>query len=119
MKKAEKTIDTACVYLNDLRSVAIKYADSVIKVRDKYNEVFGYVAYTVNNLKKIDWNDFSDEEKIATQNAILLVGLLYKMCQISLVNKATNEGDMNTINHSAIDESMNNAELVLSNLCCD
>lgn len=116
MKKAEKTIDTACVYLNDLRSVAIKYADSVIKVRDKYNEVFGYVEYTVNNFKKIDWNDFSDEEKIATQNAILLVGLLYKMCQISLVKKAIDEGDMNTVNHSAIDESMNNAEFILNNL---
>lgn len=116
MKKAEKTIDAACVYLNDLKSAAIKYTDSIIKAREKYKEIFGYISYTVNNLKKTDWNDFSYEEKLATQNAILLVGLLYKMCQISLVNKATNEGDMNTVNHSAIDESMKNAEFVLSNL---
>lgn len=40
---------------------------------------------------------FSSEERIATQNAVLLVGLLYKMCQVNLVNKAKNENEINTI----------------------
>lgn len=116
MKKAEKTIDAACTYLNDLKSAATKYTASVTKARDKYKEIFGYVSYAVNNLKKTDWNDFSEEERIATQNAVLLVGLLYKMCQVSLVNKASNENDMNTVNRYEIDESIKNAEAVMNDL---
>lgn len=114
MKKAEKTIDTACTYLNDLKSSATKYTASVKKVRDKYKEIFGYVSYAVNNLKKINWNDFLEEERIATQNAVLLVGLLYKMCQVSLVNKASSDNEMNTVNHNAINESIKNANSILS-----
>ena len=116
MKEAEKTIDAACTYLNDLKSATTKYTTSVTKARYKYKEIFGYVSYAVNNLKKTDWNDFSEEERIATQNAVLLVGLLYKMCQVSLVNKATKDNDMNSVNHSAIDESMKHAEAVMNDL---
>ena len=116
MKKAEKTIDTACTYLNELKLAATNYTASVTKAREKYKEIFGYVSYAVNNLKKTDWTAFTEEEKIATQNAVLLVGLLYKMCQVSLVNKATNDSDMNSVNHSAIDESIRNAEAVMNGL---
>ena len=84
MEKAEKTIDMACTYLNDLKSTAIIYTDSVTRVREKYKEIFGYVSYAVNNLKKTDWSKFSEEEIMATENAVLLVGLLYKMCKVKM-----------------------------------
>ncbi|MBU3193091.1 hypothetical protein [Clostridium algidicarnis] len=116
MKKAEKTINLACKYLNSLKSTSIKYRQSLTAVRDKYNEMFGYVSYAVNNLHKRDWNYFSQEERIATQNAILLVGLLYKMCQVSLVNKSNDESEINTVNKTAINESISNANNVMSNL---
>lgn len=116
MEKAEKTIDTACTYLNDLKSVATKYTASVTKARDKYKEIFAYVSCAVNILKKTDWNDFSEEERVATQNSVLLVSLLYKMCQVSLVNKAKNDNDINSVNHRAIDESIKNAEAVMKDL---
>lgn len=116
MKKAEETIDSACEYLNSLKSTSVKYRQSVTAVRDKYKEIFGYVSYAVNNLNKKDWNHFSQEEKIATQNAVLLVGLLYKMCQVSLVNKGNNENEMNTVNKTAINESISNANNVINNL---
>lgn len=116
MKKAEKTIDSACEYLNSLKSASVKYKQSVTAVRNKYKEIFGYVSHAVNNLNKKDWNYFSQEEKIATENAVLLVGLLYKMCQVSLVNKGTNKNDMNTVNKIGINESIDNANNVMSNL---
>lgn len=116
MKRAERTIDKACEYLNELKSVAEEYIDSITKVKDKYKEIFSYVSFTVNNLNKTNWNDFSPEEQMATQNAVLLVGLLYKMCKVSLVNKAENEEDMNTVNHEAIDESITHAEVVMSDI---
>lgn len=113
MRKAEKTIDTACAYLNDLKSAATKYTVSLETTRKKYKEIFEPVSYAVNSLGKTKWTDFSEEEKTATQTAVCLVGLLYKMCQVSLVNKASEEKDMNTVNHSAIDESIKEAESVL------
>ena len=113
MRKAEKTIDTACAYLNDLKSAATKYTVSLETTRKKYKEIFEPVSYAVNSLGKTKWTDFSEEEKTATQTAVCLVGLLYKMCQVSLVNKASEEKAMNTVNHSAIDESIKEAESVL------
>ena len=116
MEKAEKTINLACTYLNDLKFSASAYKEAVSKVQDKYNEIFGYVSYAVNNLHKTDWDVFSDEEKLAIQNAVLLVGLLYKMCQVSLVNKAQDDNEINSVNHSAIDECVKNADLILAEL---
>lgn len=113
MRKAEKTIDTACAYLNDLKSAATKYTVSLETTRKKYKEIFEPVSYAVNSLGKTKWTDFTEEEKTATQTAVCLVGLLYKMCQVSLVNKASEEKAMNTVNHSAIDESIKEAESVL------
>jgi hypothetical protein len=114
MKKAEQTIDTACNYLNELRDAATKYIGSISTVYDKYKSILGYVSYTINTLHVTDWNDFSEEAKVATQNAVLLVGLLYKMCQVSLVEKAKNDSEMNKVNRTAIDESMSNAQNIMN-----
>lgn len=113
MKKAEKTIDTVCCYLTDLEKTAARYYKLLKTVKDKYYESFNYVSYVVNKINKTDWNEFTKQEKVATQNTVLLVGLLYKMCQVSLVNKADSDSEMNTINKTAVDDSIKNAEQVL------
>ena len=46
----------------------------------------------------------------------MLVGLLYKMCKVNLVNKAEKEDEMNTINEAAVKESINSSEKVLAAL---
>lgn len=116
MKKAEVTINKACNYLSDLESTASKYIDSLKTVYEKYLESFNYISYVVNKLGKTDWNDFSDAEKVATQNAVMLVGLLYKMSQVSLVKKADNDKEMNTINKNEVNESIRNAQQVMDSL---
>ena len=116
MKKAEKTIDFACRYLNELKAASVAYKKSLLSVRDKYKEIFGYVSYTVNSLHKTDWHAFSQEEKIATENSVLLIGLLYKMCQVSLVNKAKYQNDLNSVYISEINESISNADNVMKSL---
>lgn len=116
MRKAEKTIDIVCAHLGDLKLAATKYKQSISTVRDKYKEIFGYVFYTVNNLHKTDWNDFSREERLATQNAVLLVGVLYEMYKVSLVSKANNENEVNTVNHYAISKSIQNANTIMNSL---
>ena len=116
MKQAEEKINKICAYLSDLERVADKYIVALTTVRDKYNEVFSYVSYIVNHQNKIDWNDFSDEERLATKNSALLVGLLYKMCKVNLVIKAQKKDEMNSINRKDIEQSIADSQTILSGL---
>ena len=72
-----------------------------------------FISYVVEDYGKTDWNQFTQDEKMVTQNMVLLVGLLYKMCQVNLVKKSNNEKDMNTINKDAVYQSIENADRVL------
>ena len=79
-------------------------------------ECFEYVSYVVNNLHKTNWDEFSRTEKIATQNTVLLVGLLYKMCQVNLVNKSENEEEMNTINKLEVNKSIDESKQIVASI---
>ena len=47
------------------------------------------------------------EQKAVVYNTVLLVGLLYKMCQVTLVNKSEDGKGVNSVNVTAIDNCMN------------
>lgn len=113
MIKAEKTINAICEFLNELKSASESYRLTLESVWNNYREMFRTVFSAVNHLHKTNWNDFSGEEKLATENAALLVGLLYKMCQVNLVKKAENENGMNEVNYMAVNESVRNARYVM------
>lgn len=113
MLKAEEKVNKICRYLDRLKATAVKYTNSLQEVRTKYIECFDKVCNTVDVQKKTDWNLFSETEKREVQNTVLLVGLLYKMCKVNLVNKATGEGEMNTINHKGVDGAINDARHIL------
>lgn len=112
MKKAEKTIETICTYLSELQDTAEEYIESLKQIKNLYYKWFAWLSFTVNQGNKTDWNLFTKEEKIATENTVLLVGLLYKMCQVNIVEKAKNENEMNTINKTEIEKTMNNAKQI-------
>ena len=46
------------------------------------------------------------EEKQDTQNAVLLVGILYKMCKVKLVLKADQEDSLNVVNGEDIRDAV-------------
>lgn len=115
MKTAESTINKICSYLVELQTTAGHYKQLLSKVYEKYQSVFSVVDNAVNVLGKTDWDDLTEQEKLSTQNAVLLVSLLYKMCQIQLVMKSENNS-MNTINKIAINEATNSAKTILSSL---
>lgn len=116
MKKAESSINKICSYLYELEKTAEDYTHSINIVRNKYLESYNYISYVVNKLHKVDWNEFSEQDKLAVKNTVMLVGLLYKMCKLNLVNKATNENEMNTINKSGINIIKNDSIQVINNL---
>jgi len=116
MEKAERSINEICRYLDELRPLSETYRDSILLVKNKYETIFNGVYEAVNYRDKTDWYDFTKEEKLATENSILLVGLLYKMCQVNLVNKVETEGEVPTVNKEEVGQNIRNANEVLEQL---
>ena len=58
----------------------------------------------------------SDEEKLITETVVLLVGLLYEMCKVQLVEKSESEDGLNTINEEEITSQIENSENTLQKL---
>lgn len=113
MREAERAIDKICSYLTELEDAAGEYCTTLRSVEERYKSCFSVVFSAVDTMQKTDWNEFSKEEKKATENTVLLVGLLYKMCQVELVKKAVDEEEMNAVNKADIERSVRDAREVL------
>ena len=113
--ESSKKVRKICNYLDDLKETAEEYTESLEDTFEKYNECFSIVRETVNN-GKLDWWEFTQDEKNATENSSSLVGLLYKMCKVNLVNVSENEEEMNTINKQQVNSVLNDAYEVANNL---
>ena len=111
--KNEEIIDEICEYLDELRNLALKYTESLNVVQQLYEKYFLKLDAIVNINNKTNWNYFTEQEKLATENTVLLVGLLYKMCKVNLVIKSDNEDEMNKINSTAVEKSIEEAERVM------
>lgn len=116
MRKAEEIIKNICTYLAELNDTACQYANTLLQAQKKYEQNFDVMFSVVNDLGIQDWNQFSPEAKRATKNAVLLVGLLFKMCKVKLVKKAEQKDAMNEINEVEITESLQEAEQVFENV---
>ena len=51
---------------------------------------------------KTNWNNFSDREKKIMENTVLLVGLLYKICNTNLVLKSNSAKGLNEVNTNEV-----------------
>jgi hypothetical protein len=102
VNEAEKTANDVVDFLTNLEKVAGAYKVVLESVREKYEETFGYISYLVNREGKSDWREFTDKEKLAMQNTVLLVGILYKLCQVNLVIQGENDDELNQINQTEI-----------------
>ena len=111
--------------LNDNNSADLLYdlfylseADynSLNKVKEIYDSHLGKLMYLVNVEGCTDWNKFTAEEKLNTENTVHLVALLYDMCKVNLVLKNDDSEGINEINRVAIDDSINKADKVLEKI---
>lgn len=110
--KETEQVDRVCSYLDELMDTARDYTSSLKQVNRRYENAFEKLSETVRH--KTDWNQFTEQEKINTQNAVLLVGLLYKMCQVNLVKQSDSSDEMNEVNTVEIEKALHDAERVLS-----
>ena len=116
MEQAESMINKICINLSEIAKVAVIYHQSLTGVREKYLEYFEYVSCTVNGLHKENWDSFTDWEKSTTQNAVLLVGLLYRMCQVNLVKKDENNHELSVVNRRGIGDVLKSSEQILKSM---
>ncbi len=119
LKQAERTereVDKIYNYLFTLTEEARRFKESLEKVEKKYEELYRGLDYCVNFAGKTNWYDFSDQEKKNTENCVLMVGLLYKMCKTKIVNKDSDGDGLNSINQKEIHDSIDNSREVLKSI---
>ncbi len=114
--KTEKEVDEICSYLSKLENSSRGFKKTLTSVEAAYKEHLQILEHIVNYEGKIDWNDFSEKDKLVTQNTVLLVGMLYKMCQVQLVLKDDDGDGKNTINTKDIMDVQMEADLLLDNV---
>lgn len=119
-QRTENEVNKIVGYLNELSLAAVTFKNRLIQVDDVYKKNFNILKYTVkikNNFGGyVQWDDFTQEEKRVTENTIMLVGLLHKMCKVNLVVKQEKENELNKVNKTAIDDAIKNADAVLSKI---
>lgn len=118
-KKTEEEVDKIVGYLSELKLYANNYYDSLDKVGRIYFDHLSNLEHIVNYQEKTEWSDFNQKEKKTTENTILLVGLLYKMCQVKLVLQSSNENKLNMVNKPGINSAMDDANNMLSGISVD
>lgn len=111
-RETEKKIQEVCSYLEELKKTAKKYNDHLNKIGDLYKLYLNKLRTIVSVEGKNDWNNFTESERRITENTFLLVNLLYKMCQVKLVNQSENKDSINTINYKDINSAMDEADII-------
>lgn len=114
MKKAEKEIDKICLYLKDLSNTALKYDKALSSVNKAYRNHLNTLTSIVETNKKTNWNEFTNEEKLLTENTALLVNLLFNMGKVKLVLTSENENVQNKVNTEEVNKIIENAEVFLN-----
>ena len=102
-----------CHYLLNLNTIAKQYIEALNKTKEKYLEHFNMISCLVNKQQKVNWLDFTRQEKLIVENTVLLVGMLYKMCKVNLVKKSEKENEINSVNRKEVMEAIFESEKML------
>ncbi len=115
-RRTEKEVNKLVDFFDALSESANDFRRSLISVELQYRRHLLHLGYIVNVYGKTNWDEFTRKEKLATENTVRLVALLYKMCQVRLVLKAEAADEPNTVNKQEINMVVKNADSVLSEL---
>jgi len=128
MKENEEKINSIIEYLEQLKNIASSFSVALDKVNVVYEKNLSVLERIIEKRynkkfilarlfsKKCNYQKFSFEEKRVTENVILLVGLLYEMCKVKLVQKTDNEEDLNMVNEVEVKDTIAHSESVLQNI---
>ena len=106
MLENEKEINKIVDYLNKLTNAANGFFSSLKSVERIYKRHLEKLEEIEKH--KVNWNDFTPEEKLCVENLVLAVSVLYQMCKVQLVLKTSGK-QLNQINYSEINKAKKNA----------
>lgn len=112
MNKAAEEMNKICKHLDQLKLTATKFNGILALVNRIYKEHLEKLSAIIN-IKK-DWLFFTDEEKLITQNTVLLVGLLYNLGKTKLLLKPEKEGELEIVNSENVKIAIEQTKIVLS-----
>ncbi|MCM1330774.1 MAG: hypothetical protein NC253_15240 [Ruminococcus sp.] len=110
--EARAKVKRICSYLVELEIAAEDFKEQLNKINEIYGLYFNKLRTIISVDGKTDWNLFTSAEKRVTENTILLVGLLYKMCQVKLVEQANTEDEFNSVNNDEIASALSDAKQI-------
>lgn len=96
MLEAEETMSKIGIYLEELNQLATDYTAVLNQVNTMYQCYLEKLNSVICLRKKTNWEKFTNEEKIMTENTVRFVGLLYKMCQVKLVLEGETKDEKET-----------------------
>ncbi|HHD2752866.1 TPA: hypothetical protein ACOTG0_001661 [Clostridium perfringens] len=114
MEKAEKEINEICLYMKELRNISNKFYEAISSVDKIYRKHLEKLMNIVYINHKTNWNDFTEEEKVITENTNLLVGLLYDMGKVKIVSVSENNDECNKVNFDGVYECIANTKVFLN-----
>lgn len=109
----ERNVSDVITYLVSLKTHAKMFYSLLNKVNKKYEEQLKKLKEIVLDNNKCKWTEYTIEEKTVVENAVLLVGLLYRMCKVNLVLKDDDGDGQNTVNTVEIEECMSTVENIM------
>ena len=115
-RKTEEEVDKICAYLSKLETAARGFKKTLTSVEVAYIERMRILDKVVNSEGKTDWKKFSAEEKLITENLVLLVGMLYKMCQVKLVKQSEDSTNQNVVNIKEIKDVQMEADMLMDEI---
>ena len=116
MLKAEKEINKICDYLKNLDSLVTKFSETFIKVENCYRKNLSSMVYIIEDRMKINWNEFTEQEKLIVINTTMLVELLYQFGKVEIVSQSKNKGELNKINTLSVTSEIDRVEKVLKTI---
>ena len=113
MKKAKTEIDRICAYLESLHMTEERFEKALSATNNVYMRHLAQLGNLVILTGKTDWNEFTDSEKLMTENTVQLVALLFQMCKVQLVLSSGSTTEVNRINQDDIDLAINSSDAFL------
>ena len=113
----ERKINDICNYLYDLQRTAERYNATLLRMRSLYLKQLTKMRNIIESYseKRVNWHNLSMEEQLIIENMVLIVGVLYNMCKVKLVQKS-NSSDQNIINKTEISKAEKDANDVMEQM---
>ena len=98
----EKKIVENANYLNELTETAETFNQTLVALTDLYHQQFKLFKELVD--RNNQWDTYTEQEMLLVENMVLIVGVIFAMCNVQLVLKSESskskqeDYDLNTIN---------------------